>query len=174
MLATYDYHRVSDFFESIAPSFRYGVTRPILFLTVLYPSLSVILSAFFPTVNNALGIDGGAFIGLVLAFVVELVSGIIASHIRGEQFSSLKLSRFGLKVFIYLVLIAVPYHWYLNFDARHKVIMAVVFDWLHSFLIAQIVFENIISILENMAVICGNDKTAWINKIKNRLTTLWP
>jgi hypothetical protein len=172
MLATFNYHSLAGLFESVAPSFRYNITKPILMLSITLPSLSSILSAFFPAIEATLGISGASFIAMIIAFVVELISGLFAANIRKEQFSSLKLSRFSLKVCIYLVIIAVPYHWGQSFAARDKVFMAGVFDWLQSFLIAQIAFENIVSILENLSVINGNDKTAWINKLKEKLSSI--
>lgn len=172
ILATFDYHSLTGLFESVAPSFRYNLTKPLLKLSFVIPSLSAMLSGFFPAVEATLGISGAAFIAMIAAFFVELISGLVSSHIRKEQFSSLKLSRFSLKVCIYLVIIAVPYHWGQSFQVRDKAFMAGVFDWLQSFLIAQIAFENIISILENLAVINGKDKTAWINKLKDKLTSI--
>jgi hypothetical protein len=172
ILATYDYHRVTRFWESIAPTLKYDLTKPTVAISITYPPVAVGLAWFFPAVDSALGIAGGAFLMLMVAFFTELVSGIIASHMKGEQFSSLKLSRFTLKVFIYLVIIAIPYHWQQNFTEHNKDFMAGTFGWLQNFLIVQIVFENLVSILENMAVIYGNDKTAWINKIKEKLSKL--
>lgn len=173
ILATYNYHRVSGFIESVVPSLKYQLTKPIVALSITYPGAAALLGMFFPAVDATLGIDGGAFLVLMVAFVTELVTGIVASHIRKEQFSSLKLSRFTLKVCIYLVIIAIPYHWQESFTSHHKEIMAASFGWLQNFLIVQIVFENLVSILENMAVIYGNDKTAWINKIRDKLTSMW-
>jgi hypothetical protein len=172
MLATFDYHSVSSLFESIAPSFRYSITKPLLIASATYPSLASVLVSYFPAVDAVLGISGGAFIAMMAAFFVELLSGLVASHTRKEQFSSLKLSRFTLKVCIYLVIIAVPYHWAQSFKAHDRDFMAGAFSWLQSFLIAQIAFENIVSILENLAVVSGDDKTAWINKIKDKLAAI--
>jgi hypothetical protein len=172
MLGTFDYHSLTGFFESLAPSFRYAITKPLLLVSFAYPTFVAVVGLFFPGMDAAIGVQDGAFISLILGFVVELMTGITASHLRKEQFSSLKLSRFTLKIFVYLVIIAIPYQWKNDFKAHHNDVMAAAFDWLQNFLIAQIVFENIVSILENMAVICGNDKAAWINKIKEKLNLL--
>lgn len=173
MLASYDYDSFTNFFQSIAPSFKYCITRQLLFVSCTFPGLAW-LSAFIPQIPLALGIQTAALVSMLLAFVVELVSGIVASRIRKEPFSSFRLSRFTLKVFIYLVLIAIPYHWSQNYAAKGETVMAVCFDWLQNFLIIHIAQENIVSILENLAVIDGKDKTAWINKIKDKITSLWP
>jgi len=169
MFATFDYHSYTSFFESCVPSLKYAITKPLLYLSLSYPALVAVINWLFPAIDATFGMDGGAFIALIIAFIAELISGIIASHIRGEQFSSLKLSRFTFKVFYYLVIIFVPYRFMVSFKAHDSWLMAVFFDWLHVFLIAQIVLENLVSILENMSVIYGNDKTTWINSIKNKL-----
>ena len=174
MLATYDYHGFSSFFESLAPSFRYGLTKLMLpFSLVIYPSLATFIAMLFPAVESAMGISGPAFIAMLLAFAVELTSGLMASHISKQQFSSLRLSRFTFKVFIYLVIIAVPHHWAQNFSARHEDVMAAIFDWTQCAFIIQIAFENFVSILENLGVITGKPKTELINKIKDKLTSFY-
>ena len=141
-------------------------------LSLSYPALIAVINGIFPAIAAQFGMDGGAFIALIVAFITELVSGIVASHVRKDQFSSLKLSRFTFKVFYYFVIIFVPYQFKLDFEKNGHWLPMVFFDWLHVFLIMQIVLENIISILENMSVIYGNDKTTWINNIKNKLKNL--
>lgn len=172
MLYSYDYHSAGGFFESLAPSSRYRMTTPLIMLSAAYPGFAMVLHAFFPTIEDTLGISGGAGITLLLAFATELITGIVASHLRKEQFSSLKLSRFTLKVFVYFVIIAIPYHWYCDFEEHKKFFMSAVFDWMQNFIIVQIALENLVSILENMGTISGKEKTHWINKIKDKLT-LW-
>lgn len=169
ILHSFDFNGVASFCESLAPSFRYGVTKVLLFISLTVPGATW-LQAVLPSIQVALGIQSAACITLMLAFITELGSGIVASQIRKEQFSSFRLSRFSFKVCIYLVLIAIPYHWSQNFAAQHKDVMAAAFDWLQNFLIIHIALENMVSILENLSVIDGKDKTAWINAIKAKLT----
>lgn len=168
LLATFDYSDAMEFFQSLAPSFKYKLTTATLFLSVTFPGLK-----FFPAIDRLFGLDGLAFGALLIVFITELISGIGAAHIKGEQLSSMKLSRFSFKVFYYLVLIFVPYVMGVSFKNHHSDIAAVIFDWLHTFLVVQIVLENIISILENIAVITGKDKTAWINKIQDFVTSFF-
>jgi len=127
----------------------------------------MIISCGFVDVDKLFGLDEGSLIALLVVFVAELVTGVSASIIRKESISSIKLSRFGLKVSCYLVLIYVSYTMGQNFEAHKKAVGAWVFDWLNVFLIVQITLENIISILENLAVISGKEKTTWINKIQD-------
>lgn len=132
----------------------------------------MIISAAFVSVDKILGIDGAAFVALGLVFLLELITGIWAAHLRGETISSLKLSRFSLKVACYLVLISATYLMANSFKSHNKDVAAWGFDWLHVFLLAQIVLENIVSILENLACINGKEKSAWIKKIQDKFNSI--
>jgi len=158
LLKTFDWHSIEEFLLSLAPSFKYKINIALMILSSVWVSL-----------DKVFGLDNTAFIALLVVFITELVSGITASHIRNEPLSSMKLSRFSLKVACYLVLIGVSYCMHMSFDHHDKFIASVIFGWLHVFLIVQIVFENFVSILENLSVISGKDKTAWIIQIKDKL-----
>jgi|SRR6185437_2442237 len=157
VLKTFDYHDVTAFGKSLMPSCRYDGGAVLM-----------IISAMYVSIDKFFGLDGAAFVALGFVFLVELISGIVAAHVRKETISSAKLSRFTLKVACYLVLISVTYLMAISFANHKKDVAAWVFDWLHVFLVAQIVLENIVSILENLAVMSGKDKAAWINKIQEK------
>lgn len=162
LLRTFDWHSISEFMLSMAPSFKYNLNVKLMIIAFIWVA-----------VDKGLGLDDTAFIGLLLAFVTELVSGIAASRVRKEAFSSLKLSRFSVKVACYLSMIGISYAFAQNFKHRNDDVAFWVFDWLHIFLIVQIVFEHIVSILENIGVITGKDKTHWIIKITQKLNSLF-
>lgn len=161
ILATFDYSSWFDLLQSLAPSTKYK-------LTVAGASLSLM----FPFIDRIFGLDAYAFAALLIVFIAELTSGLIAANLRKETFSSTKLTRFSFKVFYYLVLIALPYVMAQSFEHRGKSTAAMMFDWLHLFLLAQIILENVVSILENIAVITGKDKTHWISKIQAKINGL--
>lgn len=155
LLKTYDWHTIDDFLLSLMPSIKYKINIALM-----------IISCGWVDVDKIFGLDNTGFVALLVVFVTELVTGISASLIRKERISSMKLSRFGLKAACYLVLIGVSYSLSQSFQAHRRAVGAWVFDWLNIFLIIQISLENIISILENLAVISGKEKTTWINKIQ--------
>ena len=144
------------------PSLKYNLTV-----------LGVGVSAISGIIQTVFGLDWQAFAALLGVLVWELVSGIVASRIKGEPFSSSRLSRFGFKTAQYLILMAVPYLISVSLRASGKTLAAEVLEWLYLFFVVQIVFENVISILENHAVITGKDKTHWINKIQDKLNNLF-
>lgn len=162
LFATFDYHSFLEFGHSLSLTAKYKWT-----LVSFGFSASI-----FPFVDRVFGLDAAAFALLIIVMVVELTSGIYASSIRKEQFSSMKLSRFTFKVCIYLVLIAMPYVLSISFKDHGKTAAAFIFDWMHLFFVGQIVIENLVSIMENLAVISGKDKTHWITKIQEKFNNL--
>ncbi|PZP42589.1 MAG: hypothetical protein DI598_16785 [Pseudopedobacter saltans] len=162
ILKTFHYDSVKDLWLSLFPSGKYQLAM-----------VSISLSTAISAIDKLFGLDAMAFIGFILIMALELWSGIKASSIKGEKFQSSKLSRFTFKAFYYMVLIAVPF-WISNSYVNHgKHFMAELFEWLQLFLVTQIFFENLLSIFENLSVITGKDKTAWIVKIKDKITGIF-
>ena len=161
ILNSFDYHSGLELGQSLWPTTKYRLTI-----------VSTMFSVMFPLIDRVFGLDTYAFALLILVFMAEVTSGIIAAHIRKEGISSMKLSRFSFKVFYYLVLIALPYVMSQSFKAHQRAAAALMFDWLHLFLLSQILLENVVSVLENLAVISGKEKTHWISKIQDKLNNL--
>ena len=161
ILQGFEYQSPGEWLGSLAPSYKYGMVP-----------LGIGISVTGSIIETLLGLDALAFMGLMVVMLLELVSGIWASRIRKETFSSKRMSRFTFKCAVYLLLIAVPYLFSQSYDERGKTLAAGVFDWMHVFFTVQIVVENLISILENYAVISGKDKTHWIVKIQNKADQL--
>lgn len=158
LLKGFEWEDTFDFSLSLWPSLKYDVIL-----------MSISVSALVTHVDRLFGLDVFSLVALFAVMLVELASGTYASKITKTPFSSRKLSRFTLKMACYLVLIAVPYLFHLSFLSHHKSAAASLFDWMHTFLVTQIVIENIISILENLALIQGKSKNYWINKIKEKI-----
>ncbi len=161
LLQSFDYHSWFELGTSLMPSFKYKLTIA-----------SILVSITLPPIERVFGLDGLAVAGLIMVFATEITSGALAAKIKKEPLSSVKLGRFTFKAFFYTVLICVPYLMAESFRAKGKELATTMFDWLHLFMLAQIVIENMISILENVAVISGKDKTHWIKKIQDKLNGL--
>lgn len=164
LLKSFHYDNMNDFLTSLMPTSKYNIT-------ILVSSFSALMVSIDKMVSVVFGLTGMAFISLVLILITELLSGLMASSVRKEAFESAKLRRFSFRLFYYLVLLSVPYLLSENYRIRGNFVAHLAFDWLHVFLVIQIGFENIISVLENIAVIEGKDKSHIIRKIKNRLKT---
>lgn len=158
LLRSFEYDNLSHLASSLMPSTKYHLT-----------ALCTSMSAMGVLVNRLFGLDALAFGALLVVMVTELTSGVMAAFVRKEAFSSTKLTRFLFKMFYYLVLISVPYLMAQSFFSSGKELPAVIFDWMHVFLVVQIVLENMVSILENVSVISGKPKTHWINKIQEKV-----
>jgi len=163
ILHDYGYKSIGAFLSSLAPSSKYNGIG----------FLSFGISATAVPVEKWLGLDWAAFVALLLVLLFELVSGVWASAVRKEPLSSKKLSRFTLKVASYLIIMAVTNLMAISYARSHKSLPATVFDWMNSFLVIQIVLEQVVSILENVAEISGKPKTHWISKLQEKIESFW-
>jgi phage-related holin len=154
-----EFYTLNELFTSLFPSVKVEL------LNVLLLTSSMVTIA-----EQLLGVDSVAILALLVMMVFELATGIWASSIRKEQFSSKRLSRFAIKVACYMVIMVVPYVFYSSYQERGVNSAAMVFEWIHVFLVIHIVQEYLVSILENLACIQGKPKTYWINKIKDSIT----
>jgi len=157
LLQGFEYDSGLEFMCSLVPSIKYQMLLVTLFISTIIAEIDVIF-----------GLDATAVGGLIAVMLLELASGTLASQIQKQPFSSRKLSRFTFKMACYLVLIAVPYVFEVSFKKHGNDLASGLFGWLHVFLVTQIVVENIVSILENLAVIMGKEKTYWIDRIKDK------
>lgn len=162
LLKTFDYHSLTEFGLSLAPSGKYCFTKQLLFITFPWAAIDAIF-----------GLTQAGFVALLVIFVTELVSGIWAARVRKEAISSTKLSRFSLKVACYLVMIGVSYSLAGSFKSHGSDVAAWSFDWLHIVLVTQVGFENTISILENISTINGNEKEAIVTRITEKFNSLF-
>lgn len=153
-----EFYTVSEFFTSLFPSVKFEL------LNIL-----VITSSIATIAEKLLGVDFVAISALLVMMVLELATGIWASLIRKEDISSKRLSRFAIKVACYMVIMVVPYVFSTSYGERGVKSAALVFEWIHVFLVVHIVQEYLVSILENLACIQGKPKTYWINKIKDSI-----
>jgi len=162
LLGSFDYESVGELFYSMAPSFKYGITK-----------IGIIFSSVGAIVEKLLGIGYAAFVALFVIMLVELVSGLAASRIRGEQLSSKRWSRFGLKVGLWLIILFVTHMISNDFRQHGSEAIAALIDWVHSALILSIFFEYLLSVLENIGVIGGKNHTTLIHKIRDKFNALF-
>ncbi|MGE0931670.1 phage holin family protein [Peijinzhouia sedimentorum] len=132
-------------------------------------SISLILSGIAAVILQVLGINWIAALLLFLTMIVEVQSGIKASGKRGEPKSSMKMSRFTFKLFVYLIVIATPYNFATSYADSGNTLGAQIFEWIHVALILQVWREYTISILENLATINGKPKEQYLNLFEEKL-----
>lgn len=160
LLQSFEFEGLGDFMHSLMPTLKYNLVFVVFGLSI-----------FLTWIDRLFGVDAIAVAALFLIMVLEIASGTYASKIKKEDFTSRRLSRFTFKIACYLVLILVPNVFFESFKARGSTVAAGIFEWLHVFLVVQIVIENVLSILENIAVIQGKSKSFWIDKIKSKINS---
>lgn len=161
LLKSYEFHSFGDFIQSLVPSLKYGGT---FFLFSF--------SAVVALMQQITGLQAMAVIAFVVIMLAELVTGVKASQVEkgAFNFNTRRFSRFALKLFSYFALLFFCNAMSLNYEVAGKTLTAGTFEWLHTYLVVHIGFENVMSILENIAVIEGKPKAYYLEKIKNRLS----
>lgn len=124
-------------------------------LLTLDSKLWVLLCSIGATIQLAVhrytGLDTIVFAAFVALIIAEYVSGIKASYIKGERFKSRKFGRMILKIGIYVLILSI-----LHVFAQHvrvpvfRGIEINPFVWLYYFVLVAIVFQLLISWLENL------------------------
>lgn len=156
MIRTFEYESLSDLVKSLTPAYKYQLL-----------SIVSITSLVSMTCEQLLGLNGLSLIAFIVIMLVEVISGINASRKLGQTFESKRFSRFLFKLFYYLAILFFVHTMGNQEAAKHNDIVAGIYKWLHSYLLIHIGAENIISILENKAVIDGKEKSAYIDGIKD-------
>lgn len=143
--------------ESLAPSLKYpGLTL----VTLIASNFSVPLIKIF-------GLNEWAFAAVCITFGLELLTGRWAARARGESMQSSKAIRFSFKLFFYLSIIFLTYQLSQNYTELDNGVGKVIFEYAHLFCVIEIVYENWISIRENIGDI--SEKSDWIVKLRDKL-----
>lgn len=155
LLQSFEFRNSSELFISLVPSTKYNMTLIIFAFT----GLAAIIEQLF-------GMSVMGLIAFIVVMPVEVISGVKASK---QPFSSKRFSRFLFKLFYYMVLIFVTHNMAMNYEAHNKMLISGLFDWMNAMLVLHITSENVVSILENIAVIEEKPKSFYINLIRNKV-----
>lgn len=158
-LSTYGWASNKEFMLSLFPSAKYGTMGgSISFATV---------TAFFV---QYLGISPALIPALVIILGTELWTGIRASvKMKKEPFESGKFSRFVIKLCVWMVLFYTAHSFMNEYRGQETLVQILAFTFfevLKVFLMSLFLVENVTSILENLAVLDGKPKAAYIDKTK--------
>jgi hypothetical protein len=149
----------NDFVGSIIHTNIMNITLPIAALSSLF--------------ENIFGLRYFTIVAFIILVTTELITGIIASRMRGETIESGKFSRFGLKITVWLILLYVTNTIKLEYNDYGNALgdlARALFVWLHGTLFIYITMEYFISVLENIGSISGKEKKSLIDSIINKLT----
>jgi phage-related holin len=161
VVSNFGFKDITDFSNSL-------VHKNIMLLSIPVAGISSILETLF-------GLQGITILAFVILVMLELITGLIASKVRGEAIVSNKFGRFGLKVFVWLTLLFVLNALKNEYrdDGVFDGMASMLFTWLHGTLFIYINLEYLISILENLGVITGKNNDSIIKLIRDKFKGLF-
>lgn len=166
MISKFFNHLVNNFGFSCTGDFSNSIIHSnLLTITIPFAGLSALIETSF-------GLRNLTILAFVVLVTLELLSGLLASKIRGEKIVSHKFSRFGFKVFVWMVLLYVVNTMKIEYSEQggsFSTLASGFFTWLHGTLFIYIVIEYLISVLENLGVITGKSNDTLIMKIIKKL-----
>lgn len=158
-LAAYDYNSFEDFFLSLFPSCKYHLQ---------YAVLSI--SAISGLVNYIFGITPFLAFAMFVAIIAEIWTGINASRKLGKAFESFRFSRCMIKIAIWLTVLFIINAFKKEFETSTNWIDIAAFLFFKFVFVASLtafMVEYVTSILENVSVLKGKEKTALIEAIQD-------
>ena len=158
----FGFENMSDFVNSLV--------HPKLLLFTLPTTL--LGFSLFSFIEKWFGLSYMVFIAFIVVLILELVTGLAASLLKGVKISSTKFSRFGLKVFVWMGLILVTNSFQTDYLGRADIISKLTYNLfytLHGLMVVYICIEYMISILENLSVITGNKENKFLNFLKKKV-----
>jgi hypothetical protein len=169
-LAAYDYKSFEEFFLSLFPTFKYEIH----WLMLLISGVSGVVNYFF-------GITPALAIAMFVAVIVEVITGISASKKLGKKFESFRFSRCVIKIGIWLLILYIIHAFEIEYKDKTSVIQIAAYYFFQFAYVAALtgfLVEYLTSILENISVLQGKDKTELITAIsggwKNLISIIKP
>lgn len=140
-------------------------------LTILTIPISLIGSI----IEDNTGLSYITLISFGVLILMEFLTGIYASKIKNIPIESRRFSRFGLKLLVWLSLIFIIHSLKMEYMGKTDItsLMAYgLFSWLHGALYVYVNLEYLISVLENLEIISGNDSaTSKLTLLKKKISS---
>lgn len=147
---------------SIIPSTKYHMTLMVI-------TLSAVASAM----EHLLGLSYMTVVAFLVLMLMEVLTGVYASvAVNKEAFQSSKMGRFGVKVFIILIVLFITHTFNVDFKDKSP-ILSELFEWLWSFLFGWFSLEYLFSVIENYGTIKGKNTNELIKSIKDKFNLLF-
>ena len=158
-LLGYGYSTPLDFFHSLCPSFKYHIQTGTL-----------TVSGIFALISHYIGFSPLIVFAMLVAVIVETLTGIKASMKRGEKFESFRFSRCIIKVSIWMVLVFITNCFMLeceNEEGWLALLGSNFFDIVRLLILVYFLVEYIVSIMENLAVLDGKPKSEFVETLRD-------
>lgn len=163
-LESYGYASSKELLLSICPSWKYGLG---------WEAISV--SAILAFMSEMLGITPILLVGMFVAVVLETITGTKASLKQGKDFESWRFSRCVFKVSIWVGLFFVFHSFEADAEMKEGVIWvfaALIYSLFHATTMIYFAVEYATSIAENMAILDGKAKDAYISALKDMFASI--
>ena len=151
VVTNFGFRSTSDFVGSIIHVKLMMVTLPIALLSSV--------------IENYFGLHAITMIAFITLITMELITGIAASRARGIPLQSKRFSRFGFKLGIWMTIFFILQSMYLQY--KDNSIIGGIYSWLHGSIFIYVSLEYLLSVVENLSVITGDNNNAILNMIKN-------
>ena len=127
------------------------------FITLKTAKTASVLTALITFIHDAFGFNHKFLFAYVLLIVGEWGTGVLASYRKGQVHESRKLGRMLLKVAVYSLMIYIPNTF--QKEAQFPEVMGYELDpfiWLYWVVLFVIIWQLIISVLENLKALKFN------------------
>lgn len=168
---------IKNLLNSIVVHFGFNNVDDFYSSTIHY-NLSIITipgTILITFIEQLMGLQYLTLLSFGVLILMEFITGISASKIKNIPIESKKFGRFGLKLLVWISTIFIINSLKLEYKEKTDItgLMAYsLFSWLHGALYVYINLEYLISVLENLEVISGNDSaTSKLSLIKKKLST---
>lgn len=161
IVTNFGFHSIDDFYSSTVHSNLAILTVPV--------------SLFASVIQSYMGLNYLTLLSFGVLVLMEFLTGIYSSKLKNIPINGKKFGRFGLKLLVWVLLIFIIYT--LKMEYKDKLdltsLMAyALFSWLHSSLYVYVNLEYLISVLENLEVISGNDAaSSKLGLIKKKISS---
>lgn len=157
-LAAYDWDSFQDFVYSLFPSQKYHLQHFVGVMSILAG-----------IVNYMFGITPALAMTMFIAIIVEIVTGIRASKRQGLKFESFKFSRAIIKIAVWMTILFIVHAFEREFEGSTNYVRLATYYFFNFVFVAFItafLIEYITSILENVSILKGKEKTALIEALQ--------
>lgn len=164
LLQSYGYDSVRELLLSMSPSFKYGRGGE-----------AVGVSAIVAWFANLLGFTPLIVVAMFLAVIIESITGVKASRTQGLPFESWRFSRCVLKVCIWVALFFMFNAFRTDAEARSGLLWALavtIYTLMQITTMVYFVVEYATSIAENMAILDGKPKDAYVKGIREMFVNI--
>ena len=118
-------------------------------------------------VENHFGLQAVTMVSFVILILLELITGIGASRVKHIPLQSKRFSRFGFKLGIWFTIFFILQTMKLQY--KDNDVIGGIYSWLHSSIFIYVTLEYLLSVIENVSVITGDNNNLILNLIKGSI-----